>query len=141
MMRQMRGTRDTWVLPSKVLRSMRREDQACYGKAGPLREEAVGTANHRSKIEEHRIFLNWCKLNGLPRIYSRPDRRPTIELSWPDFSVFYGGVTLFFEFKVTTKLSRDQEITIGCLREVGFEVFEIDNAAEAISIASEVFGL
>jgi hypothetical protein len=141
MMRQMRGTRDTWVLPSKVLRSMRREDQACYGKAGPLREEAVGTANHRSKIEEHRIFLNWCKLNGLPRIYSRLQRRVTIELGWPDFSVFYGGLTIFFQFKIATRLSRDGELTIGVLREVGFEIFIVNSAAEAISIATEAFGL
>jgi hypothetical protein len=129
------------MLPSKVLRSMRREDQACYGKAGPLREEAVGTANHRSKIEEHRIFLNWCKLNGLPRIYSRLQRRVTIELGWPDFSVFYGGLTIFFQFKIATRLSRDGELTIGVLREVGFEIFIVNSAAEAISIATEAFGL
>jgi len=55
--------------------------------------------------------------------------------------VFYGGLTIFFDFKVTTKLSRDQEITIGCLREVGFEVFIVNTAVKAISIAREVFGL
>lgn len=141
MMRQMRGTRDTWVLPSKVLRSMRREDRACYGRAGLLRGEAVGTANHRSKIEEHKIFLNWCKVAGLPRIYSRSDRLRTIEAGWPNFSVFYGGLTMFFEFNLATELSRDQEITIGVLREVGFEVFIVNSAAEAISIATEAFGL
>jgi hypothetical protein len=137
----MRGAREGRILPSNILRWMRKEGRMAYGKGALSPEGAVRKAERRAEVEEHKIFLNWCKLNGLPRIYSRPDRRPTIELSWPDFSVFYGGVTLFFEFKVTTKLSRDQEITIGCLREVGFEVFEIDNAAEAISIASEVFGL
>ena len=112
-----------------------------YGDGGLLPEEAVQKAEGRTAVEEHKIFLNWCKLNGIPRVYSRPDRRPTIEVGWPDFSVFYNGVTLFFEFKVTTKLTRDQEITIGCLREVGFEVFIVNTAAEAISIAREVFGL
>jgi hypothetical protein len=136
----MRGAREGRILPSNILRWMRKEGRMAYGKGALSPEGAVRKAE-RPEVEEHKIFLNWCKLNGLPRIYSRPDRRPTIELSWPDFSVFYGGVTLFFEFKVTTKLSRDQEITIGCLREVGFEVFEIDNAAEAISIARKVFGL
>jgi hypothetical protein len=141
MMRQMRGTRDTWVLPSKIRRSMRREDRERHGKAGPLREEAVKKANHHATIEEHEIFLTWCKFNGLPRIHLRPDRRPTIEVGWPDFTVFYGGLTIFFEFNIATRLSRDQEITIGVLREVGFEVFIVNSAAEAISIATEAFGL
>jgi hypothetical protein len=136
-----RPTPEPRVLPSNILRWMRKQDCARFGNARLLPEEAIKKANHRAEIEERKIFLNWCKLNGIPRIYSRPDKRPTIEVGWPDFSLFYGGVTLFFQFKVTTKLSRDQEITIGCLREVGFEVFEINSAAEAISIAREVFGL
>ena len=135
----MRGTRDTWVLPSKALRWMREQDSARFSNDRLLPEESIKKVNHRAEIEQHKIFLNWCKLNGIPRVYSRPDRRPTIEVGWPDFSVFYNGITLFFEFKVTTKLSKDQEITIGCLHEVGFEVFEVDNAAEAISIASESY--
>ena len=136
-----RPTRETRVLPSNMLRWMRKQDSARFGNARLLPEEAIKKANQRADIEEHKIFLNWCKLNGIPRVYSRPDRRTTIEVGWPDFSVFYGAVTLFFEFKVTTKLPRDREITIGCLREVGFEVFEVDNAAEAIQISREVFGL
>jgi hypothetical protein len=137
-----RPIRETRVRPSNILRWMRKQDTARYGNGGlPPEEAAIKKAADRAEIEEHKIFLNWCKLTGIPRVYSRPDRRPTIAEGWPDFSVFYGGLTIFFDFKVKTKPSRDQEITIGCLREVGFEVFEIDNAAAAISIASEVFGL
>jgi hypothetical protein len=136
-----RPTREARVLPSNLLRWMRRQDTARYGNGGLPPEEAIKKAADRAEIEEHKIFLNWCKLNGIPRVYSRLDRGRTIEVGWPDFSVFYGGLTIFFDFKVKTKLSRDQEITIGCLREVGFEVFEVDNAVEAIKIASEVFGL
>jgi hypothetical protein len=136
-----RPIRETRVRPSNILRWMRKQDAGRYGNGRLPPEEAIKKSTYRAAIEEHKIFLNWCKLNGIPRIYSRPDRRPTIEAGWPDFSVFYGGVTLFFELKVTTKPSRDQEITIGCLREVGFEVFIVNTAAEAISIAREVFGL
>jgi hypothetical protein len=136
-----RPIRETRVRPSNILRWMRKQDAARYGNGGLPPEEAIKKAADRAEIEEHKILLNWCKLNGIPRVYSRPDRRPTIEVGWPDFSVFYNGVTLFFEFKVTTKLTRDQEITIGCLREVGFEVFIVNTAAEGISIAREVFGL
>ncbi len=144
----MRATRERRALPENILRWMRKEDRSRYGTGGVLAAEAIKKANYRAEIEEHNIFLNWCKLNGLPRVYSRPDKRATIETGWPDFSVFYGGVTLFFEFKITTKLSKNQEITIGCLREVGFEVFELNPngvpgaaAAEAIEICREVFGL
>ena len=137
----MRATRERRVLPENLLRWMRKEDRILYGKGGLLADEAIRKASYRAEVAEHKIFLNWCKLNGLPRRYS-PHHKKAEEPGWPDFSVFGPeGITLFFEFKVTTKLSKDQEITIGCLREVGFEVFEIDNAAEAISIASEVFGL
>jgi hypothetical protein len=52
------------------------------------------------------------------------------------------GITLFFEFKVDKrKLTKEQEQTIALLREVGFEVFLIDSAREAIGICKEVFGL
>jgi hypothetical protein len=136
-----RPIRETRVRPSNILRWMRKQDAARYGNGGLPPKEAIKKSTYRTEIEEHKMFLDWCKLNGIPRVYSRLDRGPTIEVGWPDFSVFYGGLTIFFDFKVKTKPSRDQEITIGCLREVGFEVFEIDNAAAAISIASEVFGL
>ena len=136
-----RPIRETRVRPSNILRWMRKQDAARYGNGGLPPEEAIKKSTYCTEIEEHKMFLDWCKLNGIPRVYSRLDRGPTIEVGWPDFSVFYNGVTLFFEFKVTTKLTRDQEITIGCLREVGFEVFIVNTAAEAIGIAREVFGL
>jgi hypothetical protein len=136
-----RPIREIRVRPSNILRWMRKQDAARYGNGGLPPEEAIKKSTYRTEIEEHKMFLDWCKLNGIPRVYSRLDRRSTIDVGWPDFSVFHGGLTIFFDFKVTTKLSRDQEITIGVLREVGFEVFLVNTAAEAISIAREVFGL
>jgi hypothetical protein len=116
------------------------EDRRKFSKAGLTAEEAMLKEIARTEKGEHNIFLSWLMLKGVPRIYSRPDKRPTIAVGWPDFSVFYGGITLFFEFKINKrKPTREQEQTIALLREIGFEVFLIDTAKEAIKICKEVF--
>jgi hypothetical protein len=44
-----------------------------------------------SSGHEDRPVLSWLMLKGIPRIYSRTDKRPTVYVGWPDFSVFYEG--------------------------------------------------
>jgi hypothetical protein len=130
------------VIPENFLRLMSVDQRRPLGKAGLTAEEAILKEIARTEKGEHNIFLSWLMLKGIPRIYSRTDKRPTIAAGWPDFSVFYEGVTLFFEFKINKrKTTREQEETIALLREVGFEVFVIDTAKEAIEICKEVYGV
>ena len=112
-----------------------------YGKGGLTAEEAVLKAERRSEGDDHDGFLNYCKLKGIARIHSRMDRRPTIEEGWPDFTCFYGGKTVFFEFKKTTKLSQKQEAVIGLLRELGFTVHVVYTLQEAIRLTKMEFNV
>jgi len=138
------------VISPNFLKLMSVEQRRQFGKAGLTEEEALLKEITRTERGEHKIFLSWLMLKGIPRIHSRMDRRPTIEEGWPDFTVFYEGITLFFEFKVnrrkrtkdlTKDLTKKQEQWIGLLRECGFEVFLIDTAKEAIEICKEVYGV
>jgi hypothetical protein len=130
------------VINPNFLKLMSVEQRRQFGKAGLTAEEALLKEIARTERGEHNIFLSWLMLKGVPRIHSRMDKRPTIEEGWPDFTVFYEGITLFFEFKVNKrKLTQKQEQMIALLREVGFEVFLIDTAREAIGICKEVYNV
>ena len=130
------------VIHPNFLKLMSVEQRRQFGKAGLTAEEALLKEIARTERGEHNIFLSWLMLKGVPRIHSRMDKRPTIEEGWPDFTVFYEGITLFFEFKVNKrKLTQKQEQMIALLREVGFEVFLIDTAREAIGICKEVYNV
>lgn len=138
------------VINPNFLKLMSVEQRRQFGKAGLTEEEALLKEIARTEKGEHNIFLSWLMLKGIPRIHSRMDRRPTIEEGWPDFTVFYEGITLFFEFKVNRRkrtkdlnkdLTQKQEEWIALLREVGFEVFLIDTAKEAIGICKEVYNV
>jgi hypothetical protein len=140
----------TSVINPNFLKLMSVEQRRQFGKAGLTAEEALLKEIARTERGEHNIFLSWLMLKGIPRIHSRMDRRPTIEQGWPDFTVFWDGITLFFEFKVnrrkrtkdlTKDLTQKQEEWIALLREVGFEVFLIDTAKEAIGICKEVYNV
>jgi hypothetical protein len=130
------------VISQNFLKLMSVEQRRQFGKAGLTAEEALLKEITRTERGQHKIFLSWLMLKGIPRIHSRMDKRPTFEEGWPDFTVFYEGITLFFEFKVNKrKLTQKQEQTIALLREVGFEVFLVDTAKEAIEICKEVYGV
>ena len=138
------------VINPNFLKLMSVEQRRPFGKAGWTAEEALLKEITRTEKGAHNIFLSWLRLKGIPRIYSRTDKRPTIEEGWPDFTVFWEGITLFFEFKLnrrkrtkdlTKDLTQKQEAWIALLRECGFEVFVIDTAKEAIEICKEIFGI
>jgi hypothetical protein len=134
-----RVTRERRALPENLLRWMSKEERMHYGKGGLTAEEAVLKAERRSEADDQAGFLNYCKLKGIARIRSRMDKRPTIDEGWPDFTCFYGGKTVFFEFKKKTKLSAKQEEQIALLRELGFTVHVVYTLLEAIQLAKMEF--
>src|SRR5260221_4019807 len=100
----------TRVISPNFLKLMSVELRRQFGKAGLTVEEALLKEITRTERGEHKIFLSWLMLKGIPRIHSRMDRRPTIEEGWPDFTVFWEGITLFFEFKVNRR-KRSKDLT------------------------------
>jgi hypothetical protein len=128
-------------LTPNLVKLMGQADRKQYGKAGLTPEEAAAKGDKRAEKEDHEGFLNYCKLKGIARIHSRMDKPPTIEEGWPDFTCFYEGKTVFFEFKKTTKLSKKQEEVIALLRELGFIVHVVYSLATGIELARKEFNL
>jgi hypothetical protein len=129
------------VISPNLLKLMSQADRKQFGKAGLTPEEAAAKGDKRAEKEDHEGFLNYCKLKGIARIHSRMDRAPTIEEGWPDFTCFYEGKTVFFEFKKTTKLKQQQEEVIALLRELGFTVHVVYSLDAAIKLARTEFNL
>jgi hypothetical protein len=122
-------------LTQNVLRRMSRADRI-------LMERRELSMNGDTEKADHESFLDWCKMAGVGRIHARMDVPSTIEVGWPDFSCFYEGKTAFFEFKKgDNKLTDEQEKMIGFLRELGFAVYVVYSAGEAIGFARKEFNL
>jgi hypothetical protein len=83
------------VISPNFLKHMSVEQRRQFGKAGLTAEEALLNEIARTEKGEHDIFKSWLMLKGIPRIYSRTDKRPTIESGLPDFAIFWDGITLF----------------------------------------------
>ena len=129
------------VISPNLLKWMSQSDRKQFGKAGLTPEESSAKADKRAEKEDHEGFLNYCKLKGIARIHSRMDKPPTIEEGWPDFTCFYEGKTVFFEFKKTSKLKPKQEAQIGLLRELGFTVHVVYSLDAAIKLVRTEFNL
>jgi hypothetical protein len=129
------------VINPNFLKLMSQADRKQFGKAGLTPEESAAKGDKRAEKEDHEGFLNYCKLKGIERIHSRMDKPPTIKEGWPDFTCFFEGKTVFFEFKKTTKLSKKQEEQIALLRELGFTVHVVYSLDAAIKLARKEFNL
>jgi hypothetical protein len=129
------------VISPNLLKLMSQDDRKQFGKAGLTPEEASDKADKRAEKEDHEGFLNYCKLKGIERIHSRMDKTPTIKEGWPDFTCFFEGKTVFFEFKKTSKLKPKQEAQIGLLRELGFTVHVVYSLDAAIKLVRTEFNL
>lgn len=63
-------------------------------------KENTETSVPKDERELHETFLAWCRINNLPVIHSRMDRKPTIRESWPDMTVLWKGQACCIEFKI-----------------------------------------
>ena len=65
--------------------------------------------DRKTEKQIHHTFEAWLRLNEIPYLHSRMDKKSTIRVGWPDFSIFYEGKTVFVEFKKPGGvLSQDQ---------------------------------
>jgi hypothetical protein len=99
-----------------------------YMLSEPLSHEPVAPVPP-SKVERdterklHHMFEAWLRLNEIPYVHSRMDKKSTIRVGWPDFSIFSEGKTVFVEFKQAGKeLSPEQIVVTAELISEGFEV-------------------
>jgi hypothetical protein len=113
-------------------------------RMAPAEQARVLRREHRAiarrELDEQKVFAGWLrrlKTHGaLHYVWPRSDKRSTIAVGHPDFSVWLpGGQTALFEFKLPGgKVSPEQEETLELLRSLGHYVYIVycSNDAERI---------
>ena len=92
--------------------------------------------------QDQKIFSAWLSQRGLYFIQARADRKSTIRIGHPDFSIFRDGRTLFLEMKCPhAQPSREQIQCLNALRSAGFEAEIVRSAASAIETTKRYFDL
>jgi hypothetical protein len=116
---------------------------ACMAKAEQAKVLAAEQrAIARREVDEQKQFaaiLRKLKKEGkLHYVWPRGDKRSTIQIGHPDFSIWLpGGRTALLEFKLPGgKFSPDQEQTIELLRSLGHYVCVVTFSDEAERIVS-----
>jgi hypothetical protein len=98
----------------------------------PTFAEASEKAARGEELKMHRVFEDWCRLNGIIVIHSRTDRKPTIAPGHPDFTLLKGG---------HGELSPDQVEKVDELQKAHVPVLVTKDLATAIAFARLRLGL
>jgi hypothetical protein len=72
-------------LPDAIVRAMSKPDRKALGLS--TLEETLCAQQIRQEREMHNLFANWLRLNGVPFIHARMDKKSTIRKGWPDFTL------------------------------------------------------
>jgi hypothetical protein len=130
------------VIPSHILEKMNPEDRAPLGPAGFTRKECEEIYCKKTEKKLHQDFEQWLRLNDLPYIHSRMDKKTSIQNGAPDFIVFANGFTVCIEFKVgNNKTSDDQNRFIDRLIQSKIPVAVCYSLVAAINFTKEKTGL
>lgn len=136
-------------LPPTASAAVRALNPSVYGGVQPSdAPDGAQGANRGIVVDEvtisekamHEQFLAWLRVHDppLPYVHSRTDRKSTIQVGWPDVTVFYGGRAIGVEFKLPgQKLTADQEKVHAELRAVNVPVKTCFTVIEAIEFAKE----
>jgi len=120
------------IVPDHILNIMHPQDRP-KGNAGKTRVECEQKYSHKLEKDEHRTFSQWLDLKEIPYIHAQNHKRSTIQIGWPDFTIFYNGMALCIEFKVKgNKPSEDQVRSMDKLRKNNVDCFVCETAVEAI---------
>ncbi len=128
------------VLPEHVLRLMTPEERARIGQQSA--SEAQDSCGANLERRQQKLFVSWMQLVGLYYIQARADKRSTIRVGHPDFTIFHSQKVLLIEMKSDLGvLSVDQQECGLSLVNQGFVVLICRNASEAIDQTKEFFKL
>jgi hypothetical protein len=128
------------MLPENIRKCMPLEQRRIL--VVPTLSEAEEKAARREELKLHDQFVNWCRLNGIPYIHARPDRKSTIAKGHPDFTLLWHGRGCCIEFKAGKgKVTQDQAEKIKELDEARVPCLVTTSLVFAIEFAKEVFGL
>jgi hypothetical protein len=126
-------------LPDNFKRRMTEQTRAEIGPAAMTNAEAA--AKHDIKLEKelHRIFEQWLRLHDLPYVHSAMNKKSTIRIGWPDFTILSGPLACCVEFKAPGgKLDSEQEEVHRQLRERRVPVITAYAVEDAISFVAPI---
>jgi len=104
-------------------------------------------ANARRELDEQKEFAGYLRRlknkRALHYVWPRGDKRSTIAIGHPDFSVWFKeGHSAFFEFKGERgKFSIEQEQTIELLQSLDHLVFVVASAEQAERIVTKLLSI
>ena len=121
-------------LPENIRKCM--EPRARKELGTPTIEEACEKHDRMEELEIHAKLADWCRLNEIPFVHSRTDRKTTTARGIPDFVLLWNGKGCAIELKGPTgKLTDEQEKTIEAWRTKGVPCLVARNLKEAIDFA------
>lgn len=128
------------TLPENIRRCMPCEARKTL--VVPTLSEAEEKAARREEIKLHDQFANWCRLNGIPYVHARPDRKSTIAKGHPDFTLLWHGRGVCIEFKAGKgKVTEDQAAKIKELDAARVPCVVTTSLVFAIEFAKETLGI
>jgi hypothetical protein len=132
--------RFTHPLPENIRKCLPVALRTCTDTRTATEEAEV--FDQKSEKLIHHTFEAWLMLNEIPYVHSRMDKKSTIRVGWPDFSIFYARQTVFVEFKQAGKqLSPEQHAVRNELIAKGFEVSIHTDPGEAIIWTKAALGI
>jgi hypothetical protein len=104
-------------------------------------------AELRRELDEQKQFAGWLRRlktrGALHYVWPRGDKRSTIQIGHPDFSVWLdNGRTAFFEFKLPNgTLTPEQKQTIDLLHSLDHQVWIVADSSAAERIIAGLLGV
>ena len=125
----------TKILPEKILAIMDPRDRKKLGKAGVTASEAQVKADHRAEIQIHNQIKWWLTRNCIRYLYASPNKRSTLPVGYPDFTIIANSRVLFVEVKTEIgKLTDEQRDWQSYLISSGHGHYVVRSYTEAISL-------
>ncbi len=126
-------------LPDAMVRAMSKSDRKALGLS--TSKEALCAQQIRQEREMHNLFASWLRLNQVPFIHARMDKKSTIRKGWPDFTLVWHGHAFCLEFKLPGQPLEPEQLEVHReLRLTGTPVQTAYSVAEAIDAARRLIG-
>jgi hypothetical protein len=130
------------LLPENLLKCISPADRKQLGKGGLTAQECQDRFASRTERAEAKLFAQWLTGRELLFIQARADRKSTIRVGWPDFTILGDGRTLLLEMKCPhVQPTKEQIRCVNALRSAGFCCEICRSAASAIETTKRFFSL
>jgi VRR-NUC domain len=133
---------DATTLPDHFLEKLFPEERKRLGKAGMTAAEAQEKYQARVEKEMRLHFSNWLMLRAIPFVTARHDKKSTIMVGWPDYTVLWDNRVLCVEFKMAGQKPRpEQQKVIEFLLRSGVKTVVCTSFSQAIQTVKTHFEL